>query len=250
MRARASLAAAAIATGCGRLGFDPAAGGGDGAIVPPDPNCPVTLCEDFDGGAPFARWDRVLGAPSIDTALSVSPPASMRVTRAGARADGTAYLERSLPGSWAELACTYRFRFDHQDPMEIIFIVVEFAEFDRPGYGVSVHVGDGTATFFEGYDTETGRLVTNQPLAFAPPRAQWVELGVVMSPLGAGAKARVTLDGVLKAEKDLDQAATVKGAAVRLGSTYAPGTAPFDLRYDDLRCDLRRDGDDEIVGPR
>src|SRR5688572_14004945 len=122
MRAWASLAAAALAAGCGRLGFDPAGANADAAIIPPDPSCPVTLCEDFDSGAPFARWNRVVGAPNIDTAFSVSPPASMSITRADALTDGTAYLERSFPGSWAELDCTYKFRFDHQNPMEIIFI--------------------------------------------------------------------------------------------------------------------------------
>lgn len=237
MRARASLAVAALA-GCGRLSFDP----GDAAPPPPDAGCPVTLCEDFDTGAPFARWDKVLGAPSIDTAFSVSPPASMSVTRADAQSDGTAYLVKDLPGSWAAFECTFRFRFDHQGTMEILFLVVEFAELDRPGYGVSIHVGDGLAKFYEGYDTMTGRLVTNAQLTSAPQRARWAELGVLMSPLGAGAKAKITLDGLLVAEKDLDQAATVKGAAVRLGSTYAPGAEPFDIRYDDLRCYLRPNG--------
>jgi hypothetical protein len=228
------MAAVAVIAGCGRLGFD----GVDGAVGEGDARCPFRLCEDFDG-PPFAQWDMVLGSPNIDIAMSVSPPGSMTVTRADVRADGTAFLEKAFAGGWAELDCSWSFRFDHQSPMEIVFIVVEFAEGNRPGYGVSIHVGDGAATFFEGYDTMVGRLVTNVPLSSGPLRAQWGRVGVAMSPLGASAVAKITLDGELVGQKVLDQAATITGASLRLGSTYAPGTSPFDLRYDDVSCDLR-----------
>ena len=118
MWARASLAAvAALAGGCGRLGFDV---DDDAAAPPGDGSCAVALCEGFDDGAPFARWDQVLGAPNIDTAFSVSPPGSMSVTRVDAQADGTAYLEKAFPGSWSELDCSYAFRLDHQPQLAAV----------------------------------------------------------------------------------------------------------------------------------
>lgn len=76
----------------------------------------AVFCDDFDHGAPFARWDRVIEGTGfgavVDPAMSSSPPGSLLAHIDQSVSDDCAYArpEKTVAGSFSRMRLSFSFR--------------------------------------------------------------------------------------------------------------------------------------------